>query len=81
MMNCNLIGRFLMSEYIISGGRPLVGHVRVDGAKNSVLPILCACLLCDEGFVTLSNCPRITDVQYTLEILNLFGCETSFTDG
>lgn len=81
MMNCNLIGRFLMSEYIISGGRPLVGHVRVDGAKNSVLPILCACLLCDEGFVTLSNCPRITDVQYTLEILNLFGCETSFADG
>ena len=53
-----------MSEYIISGGRPLVGHVRVDGAKNSVLPILCACLLCDEGFVTLSNCPRITDVQF-----------------
>ena len=70
-----------MSEYIISGGRPLVGHVRVDGAKNSVLPILCACLLCDGGIITLSNCPRITDVQYTLEILNLFGCETSFADG
>lgn len=70
-----------MSEYIISGGRPLVGQVTVDGAKNSVLPILCACLLCDDGQVTLTNCPHITDVQYTLEILNLFGCETSFEDG
>lgn len=70
-----------MSEYIISGGRPLVGQVRVDGAKNSVLPILCACLLCGEGTVTLSNCPHITDVDYTLEILRLFGCETSFEGG
>ena len=52
-----------MSEYIISGGRPLVGQVTVDGAKNSVLPILCACLLCDDGQVTLTNCPHITDVQ------------------
>lgn len=81
MINCNLIGRFLMSEYIISGGKPLVGHVTVDGAKNAVLPILCACLLCDEGEITLSNCPRITDVKYTLEILELFGCKTSFNDG
>ena len=70
-----------MSEYIINGGKPLVGRVNVGGAKNAVLPILCACLLCDEGQITLSNCPHITDVEYTLEILNIFGCKTSFEGG
>ncbi len=70
-----------MPEYIISGGAPLVGRVQVSGAKNAVLPVLSACLLCSEGTVTLNNCPSITDVTYTLEILKKFGCVVSFENG
>lgn len=68
-------------KYIINGKRPLNGTVFVGGAKNAVLPILCACLLCGEGTVTLTNCPDISDVTYTLEILEILGCDVSFTDG
>lgn len=70
-----------MSEYLINGAKSLNGTVRVSGAKNAVLPILCASLLCDEGSVTLTNCPDISDVTYTLDILSLFNCTVSFTDG
>ena len=63
-----------MLKYIVEGGSKLMGRVRVRGAKNAVLPILCASLLCDEGEVTLTNCPDISDVTYTLEILKKFGC-------
>lgn len=70
-----------MSEYIIRGGTPLQGTVKVSGAKNAVLPILSACLLCDTGTVTLENCPDITDVRYTVEILESFGCTVSFENG
>lgn len=69
-----------MSQYIINGGVSLHGTVKAQGAKNAVLPILCATLLCD-GEVVIKNCPDISDVHCTLEILNGFGCETSFSDG
>jgi len=57
----------------IRGGRPLEGELAVHGAKNSVLPILAACLLA-KGPVTLNNCPRLTDVAAALGILRRLGC-------
>lgn len=62
-----------MSYFQISGGIPLKGAVPVHGAKNSVLPILAACLLA-RGEVTLHNCPELTDVSAALEILKHLGC-------
>ena len=62
-----------MSVMYISGGRPLEGELTVHGAKNSVLPILSACLLA-RGPVTLNNCPRLTDVDAALGILRHLGC-------
>lgn len=62
-----------MNAYIIEGGRPLYGTSRVHGAKNSVLPILAACLLAG-GEVRLANCPRLTDVTAALDILRHLGC-------
>ena len=70
-----------MSGYIIGGGNPLCGAVSVSGGKNAVLPVLSAVLLCSEGKVTLTNCPDITDVKYTLEILKCFGCEVYSLQG
>ena len=62
-----------MSYYEIQGGRPLGGALAVHGAKNSVLPILAACLLVP-GQCVLHNCPDLSDVSATLDILRLLGC-------
>ena len=62
-----------MSEFHISGGIPLEGELTVHGAKNSVLPILAACLLTRRQ-VTIQNCPRLTDVSAALTILEHLGC-------
>ena len=63
-----------MATYKIWGGRPLVGEIPIHGAKNSVLPILAASLLC-KGRCVLQNCPRISDVEAAMEILRYLGCE------
>ncbi|MGN0985013.1 MAG: UDP-N-acetylglucosamine 1-carboxyvinyltransferase [Candidatus Enterenecus sp.] len=62
-----------MSELYIQGGTPLEGELTVQGAKNSVLPILAACLLAP-GTVKLTNCPRLSDVSAALNILAGLGC-------
>lgn len=62
-----------MSFYEIHGGRPLEGTLTVQGAKNSVLPILAATLLAP-GESVIHNCPDLSDVSVTLEILRLLGC-------
>ena len=62
-----------MSCYEIRGGRSLGGSLAVQGAKNSILPILAATLLAP-GESMISNCPRLTDVSATLDILRLLGC-------
>lgn len=62
-----------MSVIQIQGGRPLSGSVRIQGAKNSVLPLLAATLLA-RGTCVLRNCPGLTDVEHTLAILRSLGC-------
>lgn len=62
-----------MSVMYLRGGTPLEGELTVHGAKNSVLPILAACLLA-RGTVTLHNCPQLTDVTAALGILRRLGC-------
>ncbi len=69
-----------MGAYHIEGGTPLTGELTVHGAKNSVLPILAAALLTGETCV-LHNCPRITDVDTALEILEYLGCRTEQQGG
>lgn len=66
-----------MQKLIINGGKKLSGEVTVQGAKNAVLPILAATLLCS-GEVTLRNCPRLSDTYSALRILNYLGCFASF---
>lgn len=58
----------------IEGGRPLEGRLAVQGAKNSVLPILAATLLAP-GTSVIHNCPRLSDVSVMLEILRRLGCK------
>lgn len=66
-----------MSKLLIQGGRVLSGEVTVQGAKNSVLPILAATLLSGET-VRVENCPRLRDVDAAIRILYALGCQTAW---
>lgn len=68
-----------MCEFLISGGQPLEGELTVQGAKNSVLPVLAACLLAGQP-VLLRGCPRLTDVEAALKILTHLGCRISWAE-
>ncbi|MBE6919192.1 MAG: UDP-N-acetylglucosamine 1-carboxyvinyltransferase [Ruminococcaceae bacterium] len=62
-----------MRYYSLEGGRPLSGEIVVQGAKNSVLPILAASILSGET-CRIQHCPRLSDVDTTVEILRHLGC-------
>ena len=61
-----------MDRLVIDGGRPLSGEVRVSGAKNAALPLLCASLLTPEPLV-LTNVPRLNDVRTMQTLLAQMG--------
>jgi UDP-N-acetylglucosamine 1-carboxyvinyltransferase len=65
-----------MDKLLIHGGRRLQGEVRISGAKNAALPILCAGLLVP-GTLELSNVPHLQDVGTTLKLLERMGVKTA----
>ncbi|MDR0947198.1 MAG: UDP-N-acetylglucosamine 1-carboxyvinyltransferase [Ruminococcus sp.] len=67
-----------MRKFIVSGGKKLEGEISVQGAKNSVLPVIAAATLCD-GNVIIKNAPDISDTYFALQILNHLGAKTTFT--
>ncbi len=69
-----------MEKHIINGGAPLIGEVRIAGAKNSVLPILAASILID-GPVEIGNIPHLNDVTTTMELLGRMGADITLLDG
>lgn len=68
-----------MNTFLINGGRALNGQVVCPGSKNSSLPIIAASLL-SEGEVKIHNCPGLSDVDATLNILSYLGAKT-FREG
>ncbi|MBE5737737.1 MAG: UDP-N-acetylglucosamine 1-carboxyvinyltransferase [Clostridiales bacterium] len=66
-----------MGKYVINGGRKLDGEIKLQSAKNSVLPILAASILTDEE-VVVKNCPKIKDVYAMLNILSHLGVKYQF---
>lgn len=60
-------------QIVVTGGWPLNGTVRVPAAKNSVLPLLAAALLCQRP-VRLRGVPRLSDVECSLALLRGAGC-------
>lgn len=69
-----------MDRYEIVGGRRLEGELRIQGAKNSVLPILAATVLVD-GRCTIHNCPALSDTALTVQILQTLGCQAGGEQG
>lgn len=68
-----------MAKLLITGGRKLSGEVKVQGSKNSTLPILAATLLCEDESV-LYNCPKLSDVDASIRILRYLGCKAQRSD-
>src|SRR5947208_1824894 len=63
-----------MDKFVIRGGNPLVGTVRVSGAKNAALPAMAAALLTEEP-VILENIPDVRDIQTERKLLVSMGAE------
>ena len=63
----------------IIGGSAIKGTVRVEGAKNALLPILAASLLCEEP-IMLSDCAHLSDVDNMLRILKVLGCSAEMEE-
>jgi UDP-N-acetylglucosamine 1-carboxyvinyltransferase len=68
-----------VDKLVIQGGVPLTGEVRISGAKNAALPILCAALLTPET-LRLQNVPHLRDVTTTLNLLGQMGVEVSLDE-
>jgi UDP-N-acetylglucosamine 1-carboxyvinyltransferase len=65
-----------MQKFVVTGGAPLRGEVRIAGAKNAVLKLMAAAALTDEP-VTLRNVPQISDVQIMRETMRDIGFDVS----
>ena len=66
-----------MDRLIVTGGRPLVGTVRINGAKNSALKLMAAALLAD-GRTTIDDVPRIVDCLTMGRVLEHLGVDVSW---
>lgn len=68
-----------MNKIIVKGGKKLKGEIGIEGAKNSVLPILAATIL-NGGENIIKNCPMFKDVEVILDILKTIGCKVKIED-
>jgi UDP-N-acetylglucosamine 1-carboxyvinyltransferase len=69
-----------MAKIVVTGGSALNGEVNVSGAKNAVLPILCATLLADAP-VEITNVPHLHDVITTVKLLGELGAKVTIDQG
>jgi UDP-N-acetylglucosamine 1-carboxyvinyltransferase len=69
-----------MDKFVIRGGEPLLGTVRISGAKNAALPCMAAALLTDQP-VVLENIPQVRDIQTTRNLLAAMGAEVELGFG
>ncbi len=69
-----------MDKLVIRGGNPLLGTIRVSGAKNAALPAMAAALLTDEP-VVLENIPQVRDIETTRKLLAAMGAEVELGYG
>lgn len=79
-MLIGIFGGNNMEEIIVRGGNQLNGTVRIEGAKNAVLPILAASLLAEEGITTLDNVPILSDVFTMNQVIRHLNVDVDFDE-
>jgi UDP-N-acetylglucosamine 1-carboxyvinyltransferase len=69
-----------MDKFVIRGGNPLVGTIRISGAKNSALPCMAAAILTEDE-ITLENIPQVRDIETQRRLLVSMGAEVELGYG
>ena len=69
-----------MDKFVIRGGNPLLGTIRVSGAKNSALPCMAAAILTEDE-VVLENIPQVRDIETERKLLTSMGAEVELGYG
>ena len=69
-----------MDKFVVRGGNPLVGTIRVSGAKNSALPLMAASILTEDK-VILENIPQVQDIETERKLLASMGAEVELGYG
>jgi len=69
-----------MDKFVVRGGNPLLGTIRVSGAKNAALPAMAAAILTDEP-VILEGIPQVRDIETTRQLLAAMGAEVELGYG
>jgi len=69
-----------MDKFVINGGNPLVGTIRVSGAKNSALPCMAAAILTEDE-ITLENMPQVRDIETERRLLSSMGAAVELRQG
>jgi len=70
-----------MNKLVIRGGKPLLGSVKINGAKNAVLPVLAASVLASEGESIILEAPPLDDVMTMTRVLTSLGAGVTFRGG
>lgn len=69
-----------MDKFVVRGGNPLLGTIKVSGAKNSALPCMAAAILTEEE-VILENIPQVRDIETERKLLESMGAEVELGYG
>ncbi len=69
-----------MDKFVIRGGNPLLGSIRVSGSKNSALPCMAAAILTEDE-VILENIPQVRDIETERKLLTSMGAEVELGYG
>jgi len=69
-----------MDKFVIRGGNPLLGTIKISGAKNSALPCMAAAIL-TEGELILENIPQVRDIETERKLLESMGAEVELGYG
>ena len=69
-----------MDKFVVRGGNPLLGTIRVSGAKNAALPAMAAAILTDEPLI-LEGIPQVRDIETTRQLLAAMGAEVELGYG
>ncbi len=69
-----------MDKFVVRGGNPLLGTVKISGAKNSALPCMAAAILTEDE-VTLENIPQVRDIETERKLLESMGAQVELGYG
>lgn len=69
-----------MDKFVIKGGKPLKGHVKVEGSKNAALPIIVASLLIPRGETVIKNIPPLRDIFTIVKVIEHLGARVTYDD-